>query len=308
MSKKVLVATEKPFAAAAVVEIEHQCKNAGYDLILLEKYTNQDELIAAVQNVDAMIVRSDKVTKEVIEAAENLKIVVRAGAGYDNLDCAAATEKRIVCMNTPGQNSNAVAELAFGMMIYMARGQFNGKSGTELKGKSIGIHAYGNVGVNVARIAKGFDMKVFAHDPFVDAATMKKDGVVPVNSAEELYSQCDYISLHLPSSAETKNFVNKKLLSMMKRGATLVNTARKEVVCEEGLLFVLGERTDLKYASDIAPDNIDELMKNFGERVYFTPKKMGAQTAEANINAGVAAIKQIIDFFEKGDTKYQVNK
>lgn len=308
MSKKVMVATDKPFAAAAVVQIEKLCKDAGYEFILLEKYGEQSKFVEAVKNVDALIVRSDQVTKEVIDNADNLKIVVRAGAGFDNLDCVAASAKNVVCMNTPGQNSNAVAELAFGMMVYMARGQFNGKSGMELKGKILGIHAYGNVGVNVARIAKGFDMKVLAFDPYVDKAIMEKDGVKAVDSVEELYNVSDYISLHLPSIPATQKFVNKTLLSIMKKGATIINTARKEVVCEDGLLFVLGERTDLKYASDIAPDKKDEMLEKLGDRVYFTPKKMGAQTAEANINAGVAAIKQIIDFFEKGDTKFQVNK
>ena len=308
MSKKVMVATDKPFAEAAVVQIEKLCKDAGYEFILLEKYGEQSKFVEAVKNVDALIVRSDQVTKEVIDNADNLKIVVRAGAGFDNLDCVAASAKNVVCMNTPGQNSNAVAELAFGMMVYMARGQFNGKSGMELKGKILGIHAYGNVGVNVARIAKGFDMKVLAFDPYVDKAIMEKDGVKAVDSVEELYNVSDYISLHLPSIPATQKFVNKTLLSIMKKGATIINTARKEVVCEDGLLFVLGERTDLKYASDIAPDKKDEMLEKLGDRVYFTPKKMGAQTAEANINAGVAAIKQIIDFFEKGDTKFQVNK
>ncbi len=308
MSKKVLVATQKPFAAAAVVEIEKLCKDAGYEFILLEKYENQSDLVKAVKDVDALIVRSDKVTREVIDNAENLKIVVRAGAGYDNLDCEAASARKVVCMNTPGQNSNAVAELVFGMMVYMARGQFNGKPGTELKGKTLGIHAYGNVGKNVARIAIGFDMKVIAFDPYVEAGTMKKDGVQPVETVEELYNQSDYVSLHLPSIPATQKFVNKNLLSIMKQGATLVNTARKEVVCEEGLLFVMEQRNDLKYSSDIAPDNKDVLQEKFANRVFFTPKKMGAQTAEANINAGVAAIQQIIDFLEEGDTTFQVNK
>jgi D-3-phosphoglycerate dehydrogenase len=308
MAKKVLIATEKPFAPAAVAEIKKLCQEAGYEFVLLEKYADQSDLVKAVKDVDALIVRSDKVTKEVIDNADNLKIVVRAGAGYDNLDCEAASARNVVCMNTPGQNSNAVAELAFGMMIYMARGQFNGKPGTELKGKTLGIHAYGNVGVNVARIAKGFDMKVLAFDPYVDPEKMKADGVLPVDTVEELYNQSDYISLHLPSIPATQKFVNKNLLSIMKQGATLVNTARKEVVCEDGLLFVLSERRDLKYASDIAPDKKDEMLEKLPEQVFFTPKKMGAQTAEANINAGVAAIKQIINYFEKGDTTFQVNK
>ena len=308
MAKKVLVATVKPFAKKAVKDIEKICEDIGYEFILIEKYPEQNDLVVAVKDMDALIVRSDKVTREVIENADNLKIVVRAGAGYDNLDCEAATEKGIVCMNTPGQNSNAVAELAFGMMVYMARGQFNGKPGTELKGKFLGIHAYGNVGVNVARIAKGFGMKVLAFDPYVDKEKMKTDGIIYVDSIEELYNICDYISLHLPSIPETKNYVNDKLLSIMKPGATVINTARKEVVCEDSILIVLAERSDLKYASDIAPEKKEEMLEKLGDRVYFTPKKMGAQTLEANINAGVAAINQIIDYFEKGDTTFQVNK
>ncbi len=308
MAKKVLVATVKPFAKKAVKDIENICKESGYEFILIEKYAEQNDLVAAVKDVDALIVRSDKVTREVIENANNLKIVVRAGAGYDNLDCEAATEKGIICMNTPGQNSNAVAELAFGMMVYMARGQFNGKPGTELKGKSLGIHAYGNVGVNVARIAKGFDMKVLAFDPFVDKEKMKADGIIPVDSVEELYNICDYVSLHLPSIPETQKYINDKLLSIMKPGATIINTARKEVVCEDSILRILAERSDLKYASDIAPEKKDEMLEKLGDRVYFTPKKMGAQTLEANINAGVAAINQIINYFEKGDITFQVNK
>jgi D-3-phosphoglycerate dehydrogenase / 2-oxoglutarate reductase len=308
MSKKVLVATEKPFAAAAVEKIKVLCDQAGYEFILLEKYASVDELLAAVKNVDALIVRSDKVTSQVIAQAENLKIVVRAGAGYDNLDLAAASAKGIVCMNTPGQNSNAVAELVFGMMVYMARNQFTPKAGSELLGKKIGIHAYGNVGRNVARIAKGFGMQVYACDPYVSDDLLKSEGVIPLSTAEELYSTCDYISLHLPKTDQTVKSINRDLFRCLPAGGTLINTARKEVICEEGLKFVLGERSDLKYASDIAPDNADELKAEFGSQVYFTPKKMGAQTGEANINAGVAAIEQITAFFEEGDTKFQVNK
>ncbi|MBC8384858.1 MAG: 3-phosphoglycerate dehydrogenase [Candidatus Cloacimonetes bacterium] len=308
MSKKVLVATEKPFTAKAVELIAEKCKKAGYEMILQEKYAEQKDLVTAVKKVDALIIRSDKVTKEVIENADELKIVVRAGAGFDNVDVTAASEKGIVVMNTPGQNSNAVAELAFGMMVYMARGQFNGKSGTELKGKKLGIHAYGNVGVNVARIAKGFGMEICAYDPFIDQQIMINDGVTPLDSVEEMYGNCDYISLHLPSIPETQRFVNYKLIGKMKKGAAIINTARKEVVCEDGLIKIFEERDDLKYASDIAPVKKDELIEKFGNRVYFTPKKMGAQTMEANINAGVAAINQIIDFFEKGDVTFQVNK
>ena len=308
MAKKVLVATAKPFAQQAVIEIEKICNDAGYDFLLLEKYEDQSDLVNAVADVDALIVRSDKVTREVIENGANLKVVVRAGAGYDNLDCEAASEKDVVCMNTPGQNSNAVAELAFGMMLYLARGKFNGKSGMELKGKTVGIHAYGNVGMNVARIAKGFDMKVIAFDPYVDNAKMEADGVKPMDSVEELYNQSDYLSIHIPSIPATQKFIDLRLISIMKPGATIINTARKEVICEESMIKVLENRGDLKYASDIAPVKKDEMISKFGDRVFFTPKKMGAQTLEANINAGIASINQIIAYFERDDTTFQVNK
>ncbi|MBT4333585.1 MAG: 3-phosphoglycerate dehydrogenase [Candidatus Cloacimonetes bacterium] len=308
MAKRVLVATEKPFASQAVVEIKRICEDKGYELILNEKYAEQSDLVNAVKDVDALIVRSDKVTSEVIGNADNLKIAVRAGAGYDNLDCEAASKKGIVCMNTPGQNSNAVAELAFGMMLYLARGKFNGKSGTELKGKTIGIHAYGNVGINVARIAKGFGMNIIAFDPYVDNAVMEADGVKPVNTVEELYNISDYVSVHIPSIPATQKFIDLRLISIMKPGAAIINTARKEVVCEDSMIKVLSNRTDLKYASDIAPTRAEEMINKFEDRVYFTPKKMGAQTLEANVNAGVAAINQIIAYFEDGDTTFQVNK
>ena len=308
MSKKVLVATVKPFAKKAVEEISVICKEAGYAMVLLEKYAEQAEFVQKVKDVDALIVRSDKVTEEVINNAQNLKVVVRAGSGYDNIDLEAATEKSIVAMNTPGQNSNAVAELVFGMMVYMARGQFNGKPGTELKGKKLGIHAFGNVGINVARIAKGFGMEIFAFDPYIDKKVMEEHGVKVIDSVEEMYKTCDYISLHLPSIPETQKFINNKLISKMKKGATLINTARKEVVCEEDIIQVFQNRDDLKYTSDIAPDTKIEMIERFGNRVYFTPKKMGAQTLEANVNAGIAAINQIINYFEKGDTTFQVYK
>ena len=307
MAKKVLVATAKPFASQAVVEIKNICEAKGYELILNENYTEQSDLVNAVKDVDALIVRSDKVTSEVIENAGNLKVVVRAGAGYDNLDCEAASKKSVICMNTPGQNSNAVAELAFGMMLFMARGKFNGKSGTELKGKTVGIHAYGNVGMNVARIAKGFDMKVIAFDPYVDNTIMEADGVKPVGSVEELYNISDYLSVHIPSIPATQKLIDLRLISVMKLGATIINTARKEVINEEELIKVFVNREDLKYMSDIAPVKADEMIAKFGDRVFFTPKKMGAQTLEANVNAGVAAINQIIAYFENGDTTFQVN-
>ena len=308
MSKKVLVATVKPFAPEAVSEIKQICTDKGYEMVLLEKYPDQQDFVNAVKDVDALIVRSDKLTKEVVDNADNLKVVVRAGAGYDNLDLDACTAKDVVAMNTPGQNSNAVAELAFGMMVYMARGQFNGKPGTELKGKTIGIHAFGNVGINVARIAKGFGMEVIAYDPYVPAERMKEFGVKAIESVEEMYKISDYVSLHLPSIPATQRFVNYKLIGLMKKGATIINTARKEVVCDDGIIKIFEEREDLKFASDIAPVKAEEMIEKFGNRVFFTPKKMGAQTLEANVNAGVAAINQIIGYLEECDTTFQVNK
>jgi len=305
--KKVLVATEKPFAPAAVAQIKEVLDKANYELVLLEKYTDKAELLKAVEDVDGMIVRSDKVTKEVIDAAKNLKIVVRAGAGYDNLDLEACTAGNVVAMNTPGQNSNAVAELALGMAVMIARGNYNGKAGTELRGKKIGIHAYGNVGRYVGEIAKGFGMEVLAFDPFVDAETIKKDGVNPVATVEELYSTCQYLSLHIPANDKTKKSIGFDLLNKMPKGATLVNTARKEVINEEELMKVFAERDDFKYVSDIAPDCKDEIAEKFEGQFFFTPKKMGAQTAEANINAGAAGANQIIDFIENGNTKFKVN-
>ncbi len=305
--KKVLVATEKPFAAVAVDGIRKVIEKAGYELILLEKYTVNADLLAAVADVDALIIRSDKVTPDVIEAGKNLKIVVRAGAGYDNVDLASATANNVCVMNTPGQNSNAVAELAVGMMVYMARGLFNGKAGTELKGKTIGIHAYGNVGKLVGHIAKGFGMSIAAFDPFVEKSVMEADGVKVYDSVEDLYKNCQYISLHIPSNDKTKESINYDLISMMPKGATIVNTARKEVVCEESLVKVMQERDDFKYLSDIAPNNVLELIEKFEGRVYCTPKKMGAQTEEANINAGIAAATQIVGFLESADTTFKVN-
>lgn len=305
--KKVLVATEKPFAPAAVVKIKEAIDKANYELILLEKYTDKSELLKAVENVDAMIVRSDKVTKEVIDAAKNLKIVIRAGAGYDNLDLEACTAGNVVAMNTPGQNSNAVAELALGMMVMIARGNYNGKAGTELRGKKLGIHAYGNVGRYVAKIAKGFGMEIFAFDPFVEKEVIKEEGITPVDSVEELYSTCQYISLHIPANDKTKKSIGFDLLSKMPNNATLINTARKEVINEDELLKFFAEREDFKYVSDIAPDCKDEITEKFGARSFFTPKKMGAQTAEANINAGVAGVNQIVDFLENGNITFKVN-
>jgi len=304
---KVLIATVKPFSAEAVEEVKGILKDAGYDFEVLAKYPNQSDLLAAVPDVDAMIIRSDKVDREVIEAAGDLKIVVRAGAGYDNVDLEAATEKGVVVMNTPGQNSNAVAELALGMLVYMNRNSFNPVAGSELRGKKLGIHAYGAVGRIVGLIAKGFGMKVYAYDPFVDPVIIKNDGVVFEESAEALYSKCQYISLHIPANAETKGSVGFDILNSMPKGATLVNTARKEVIDEEGLKKMFAERDDFRYLSDIAPDCAAELCEKYPGKAFFTPKKMGAQTAEANLNAGVAAARQIINFLEKGDTTFKVN-
>lgn len=306
--KKVLVATDKPFAKVAVDGIRQIIEKAGYELILLEKYTSQDDFVKAVENVNAVIIRSDIADRKVIEAGKELKIIVRAGAGYDNIDLEAATEHNVVAMNTPGQNSNAVAELALGMMVYMARGFFDGSSGTELRDKTLGIHAYGNVGKYVALIAKGFGMKVYAFDPFVNAEDMAKDGVTAVDTVEELYTKCQYVSLHIPANAQTKKSINLDLLKLMPKNAVLVNTARKEVIDEEGLIKMFEERPDFKYLSDIEPDNKNIVIEKFPGRYFFTPKKMGAQTSEANINAGLAAAKQIVDFFENGVTKFQVNK
>ncbi len=305
--KKVLVATVKPFAAAAVSQIKETFEKAGYACRFFEKYESQDALKEAVADAEALIIRSDKITKEILDAAPNLKIVVRAGAGYDNVDLAAATEHNVVVENTPGQNSNAVAELALGMMVFQARNHFNGKAGSELKGKKLGIQAYGHVGKNVARIAKGFDMEVYAFDPFVAKESIEADGVTVFDDLTEMYKTCDYISLHIPANKHTVKSVNFDLLSRMKQGATLVNTARKEVIDEDGLLKMFREREDFQYVSDIAPDNREVIEKEFGDRCFFTPKKMGAQTAEANINAGIAAARQIIAFFEKGDTTFKVN-
>ena len=305
---KILVATEKPFAAVAVNGIREVIEAAGAELVLLEKYTEKAQLLAAVADVDGIIIRSDKVDAEVLDAAKNLKIVVRAGAGYDNVDLEAATAHNVCVMNTPGQNSNAVAELALGMMVMMARNQYDGTSGTELKGKTLGIHAFGQVGRNVARIAQGFGMEVYAFDPFCPAEAIAAAGVKPVESVEELYRTCQYVSLHIPATAETKNSINYSLTSIMPKGAMLVNTARKEVICEEDLVRIMEERADFRYTSDIAPANLDELKEKFGNRVFATPKKMGAQTAEANINAGIAAAHQPIGFLRDGIDKFRVNK
>lgn len=304
---KVLIATEKPFAAAAVNGIKKIFDGAGFETVLLEKYTDPNDFVKAVADVDALIIRSDKANKAVIEAGKNLKIIVRAGAGYDNIDLAAATEKGIVAMNTPGQNSNAVAELAAGMMVFMARAQFKGGSGSELKGKKLGLHAYGAVPRMLATIAKGFGMEVYAFDPFIPADAITKDGVKVVKDLDELYSTCQYVSLHIPANEKTKKSVCFELMSKMPKGGTLINTARKEIMDEGCLKRMLEERQDFKYISDIAPDCHADLLK-YENRYYSTPKKQGAETSEANINAGLAAANQIVNFIKKGDKTFQVNK
>lgn len=305
---KVLVATEKPFAAVAVNGIREIIEEAGYEFELLEKYTSKSELLDAAATADGIIIRSDIIDKEVLDAAKQLKIVVRAGAGYDNVDLAEATAHGVCVENTPGQNSNAVAELVFGMAVMAARNMYNGTSGSELKEKSIGIHAFGQVGRNVARIAKGFGMEVSALDPYCPDEVMTEAGVKPVHSVEELYRDNRYVSLHIPATAETKKSVGYDLITLMPKNGILINTARKEVIDEDGLLRALEARPDIKYVADIKPDIADELKEKFGDRVFFTPKKMGAQTSEANINAGLAAARQTVAFLRDGINKFQVNK
>lgn len=305
---KILVATEKPFAAVAVDGIRKVADEAGAELALLEKYTEKAQLLAAVADADALIIRSDKVDAEVLDAAKNLKIVVRAGAGYDNVDLAAATAHGVCVENTPGQNSNAVAELVFGMTVMMVRNLYNGTSGTELKGKTLGIHAFGQVGRNVARIAKGFGMEVSALDPYCPDEVIEAAGVKPVHSVEALYEGNQFVSLHIPATDETRRSVNYDLITRLPKGGVLINTARKEVVDEDGLDKALADRPDLRYVADVKPDNTEALSEKYPGRVFFTPKKMGAQTAEANINAGIAAARQIVAFFNDGDRRFQVNK
>jgi len=305
---KILLATQKPFAAAAVAGIREIVEGAGHELVALEKYPEQADLVAAVADVDAMIIRSDKVTAEVLDAAKQLKIVVRAGAGYDNVDLAAATAHGVVVMNTPGQNSNAVAELALAMMIFMARTQFTPATGTEIQGKTIGIQAFGNVGRLVGQKAAALGMKVKAIDPFLPAEKIVEGGAEPAKDLEDLYSTCDYISIHIPATPETIGSIGYDLITKMPQGATLVNTARKEVIDEAGLEKALEARPDLKYVTDVMPDNYALLQEKFGLRVFATPKKMGAQSKEANVNAGLAAARQIAGYFETGCTRFQVNK
>ena len=305
---KVLIATDKPFAKIAVDGIRQEIEAAGFELALLEKYTEKQQLLDAVADANAIIIRSDIIDAEVIAAAKQLKIVVRAGAGYDNVDLEAATAAGVCVMNTPGQNANAVAELVFGLLVYAVRNFYNGTSGTELMGKKLGIHAYGNVGRNVARIAKGFGMELFAYDAFCPADVIEKDGVKAVASVEELYAVSDIVSLHIPATAETKKSINASLLGLMPKGAVLVNTARKEVIDEQGILDLMISRPDFKYVTDIEPGNNAEMTEKLAGRYFTTPKKMGAQTSEANINAGIAAAKQIVDFLVNGNQQFRVNK
>ena len=304
---KILVFTEKPFAPAAVKAIENTVNASGNDLEVVEEGTRAD-LLEAIKDADGLIVRSDKITADIMDAAPNLKVIVRAGAGYDNIDLEAATKHGICVMNTPGQNSNAVAELVFGMIIMMCRNQYNGKSGSEVKGKRLGLYAFGQVGRNVARIAKGFCMQVSALDKFVPDVMMEGEGVKPLHTPEELFSQNDFVSLHIPATKETKGSIGYDLVMKMPKNAVLVNTARKEVIDEAGVVRAMTEREDLKYITDIAPDAQAEMAGKFGKRFFATAKKMGAETAEANINAGLAAARQIVDFFKTGDTRFQVNR
>ena len=304
---KILVATEKPFAAVAVDGIRKEIEAAGHELVLLEKGT-KDDFIKAVADVEGLIVRSDIVDTTILDAAKNLKVIVRAGAGVDSIDLEAAKQRGVCVMNTPGQNSNAVAELVFGMLVMLIRNNFNGKAGTELKGKTLGIHAYGQVGRNVARIAKGFGMEVSALDPFVTDEAMIADGIRPVHSVEELYSNNQYVSLHIPATAETKKSIGERLIDLLPENGVVINTARKEIIDEPSLVEALRKRTDVRYIADVKPDIADVIKAEFADRVFFTPKKMGAQTAEANINAGIAAAKQVVAFLKDGWNKYQVNK
>lgn len=304
---KILVATEKPFAPVAVQGIKEVVEAAGHELVLVEKGTKAD-MIAAVADAAGLIVRSDKVDKEVFDAAKQLKVVVRAGAGYDNIDLAEATAHGVCVMNTPGQNANAVAELVMGMLVTLIRNRYNGTSGTELLGKTLGIHAYGAVGRNVARIAKGFGMKVSALDPWVKDEAMEADGIIPVHNLEDLYKNNQYVSLHIPATDETRRSVNKALIELLPKNGVLINAARKEVIDEESLTAALEARPDIRYVADVKPDNAAKLEEKYPDRVFFTPKKMGAQTAEANINAGLAAANQVVAHLKDGWNRFQVNK
>ena len=304
---KVLIATEKPFAKEALEAIKKEIVDGGHSVEVLEKYTEKSELLSAVAQANAVIIRSDIVDKDVLDAAKELKIVVRAGAGYDNVDIQSAKEHQVVVENTPGQNANAVAELVFGLLVYAVRNFYNGKSGSELKGKKLGLLAYGNVSRNVSRIAKGFGMDVYAYDAYCTAEQIESDGVKAVSSPSALFELCDVVSLHIPATPETTKSINYELVNKLPKGGILVNTARKEVINEEELLKLMAERQDIKFITDIKP-NVDEQFAQFEGRYFSTPKKMGAQTSEANTNAGIAAAKQINAFFNEGCTKYQVNK
>jgi D-3-phosphoglycerate dehydrogenase len=307
MQEKVLIATEKPFAESARNSMVQMFEDAGLKPVVLEKYKDSKDLLAAVSEVAAAVVRSDIIDEEVLEAAKRLRLVVRAGAGYDNIDCAAAKARKVIVENTPGQNANAVAELTFGLMIMIARGKYSGKSGTELRGKSLGVHALGNIGKIVAALGRAFGMEVCGFDPFVDQCVFDDCCAARVQTIEDLYSKSDYVSIHIPKTPQTVKSVNHALLSKMKKGGTLVNTARAEVIHEEDLLRIMGERLDIKYASDIAPTNAALFLEKFADRVFFTPKKMGAQTAEANTNAGIAAARQVIAYLKEGKVLNQVN-
>lgn len=306
--KKVLIATEKPFAKSAVEGISKIITDAGYEIVLLENYTEKQQLLKAVEDVNAVIIRSDKIDQEVFNAAKHLEVVVRAGAGYDNVDVEAATAKNVVVMNTPGQNSNAVGELAIGLMLYAARNYFSGSTGTELRAKTLGLYALGNTARYLAKAAKGLGMKVYAYAPTKDDAYLAAEGVLRAETPEDLFTKCQYVSLHIPFKPQTKECITYHLLSKMPKNATLVNTARKEIIHEEGLLKMFAERKDFKYVSDIQPNNKEAIDNVSDNRMYCTPKKMGAQTAEANINAGLAAARQIVGLFKNNDRSFQVNK
>ena len=305
---KILLATDKPFTKQTVEDIKSIIEQSGHTFKLLENYKNPKDLIDSLQDINGLIIRSDKITKEIIDSAPNLKIIVRAGAGVDNIDISHATEKKIVVMNTPGQNANAVAELVFGLLIYALRNFYSGTIGTELKGKKLGLLAFGQVGRNVARIAKGFDMEIYSYDAYVPKNVLEESGIKAVNNAEELFEKCDIVSLHIPATEETIKSINYNICKKMKKNAVLINTARKEVINEEEIIKLMEERNDLKYVTDLLPDNHEIFMNKFKGRYFSTPKKMGAQTEEANINAGKAAANQIVDFFKNGNTKFQVNK
>ena len=307
-TSEILLATEKPFTKETVEDIKKLVEKSGNTFKLLEKYKTKQELMDSIKDANAIIVRSDKITKEIMDSSNNLKVIARAGAGFDNIDLGYASKKGIVVMNTPGQNANAVAELVFGLLVYAKRNFYDGSSGTELKGKKLGLLAFGNVGRNVARIAKGFGMEIYSYDAFVPKEVLEKEGVHAVDKQEDLFTNCDLVSLHIPATKETINSINYELCSKMKKNAILINTSRKEVINEKELIKLMEERKDIKYITDLMPDNHEEFLNKFKGRYFATPKKMGAQTQEANINAGKAAANQIIDFFKTGKTKFQVNK